>query len=455
MTPCTRRPGIQSNQQPDLRPDQRPEVRSGGAEPAVPIVSIDPDGADPHGEMARLRAAGPVVRIVLPGLPDTVYAWTVTRQDLLGQLSRHPDISRVAHRHWAAYRDGLIPDDWPLAGMFIGLTNMFFLDDPEHRRLRQMISRVFTARRVEQMTGDITRIVHDALDTLPDHRSPGTEGGVESAVDLRAHYAYTVPMGVICRLLGIPDPMRPRMRALVDALMRTGDKTAKDAADVETGRLELLGELVERRRTRPGADLTSALISVRDDDGDALTHRQLIDTLWLLVVAGHETTFTLITNAVRALLAHPDQLAHAKTLPPEDWSAVVEETLRYDGVINYLVAGYTKAAVPIGGTTIPPGQLLIGLYGGVGRDPDVHGPTADRFDITRANTQHLAFGVGAHYCLGAPLARLEARIALHELFDRHPDLALAVPDSDLTQVPSMFTNCPTALPVHLDGAPPR
>ncbi|WP_347813623.1 cytochrome P450, partial [Actinomadura sp. 6K520] len=422
-----------------------PSEPDGGAVVAaadVPVITIDPLGADPHREMARLRDAGPVVRIVLPGLPDGVHAWAVTRQHLLGELSRNPDISRVAQQHWAAYRDGLIPDDWPLAGMFIGLTNMFFLDDPQHRQLRRLVSGVFTARRVTALTDQITRIVNDALDTLPDHRDTG------GAVDLRAHFAYAVPMGVICHLLGIPEPMRPRFRALVDALIRTDNITPQDAAATETGRLDLLDELVELRRADPGTDLTSDLISAWDTDG-TLPHRQLVDTLWMLVVAGHETTFTLITNAVRALLTHPDIRARIPNFTHDDWAAVVEESLRWDGVINYLVAGYTTTAVPIRGATIPAGQLLVGLYGGVGRDPDVHGPTAHHFNPDRDDHTHLAFGVGAHYCLGAPLARLETRIALQELFTRHPDLRLTVPADQLTQVPSLFTNCPRELPITL------
>lgn len=410
--------------------------------PDAPVITIDPLGTDPHGEMARLRAAGPVVRIVLPGLPDGVHAWAVTRQDLLGELSRNPDISRVAHQHWAAYRDGHVPADWPLAGMFIGLDNMFFLDDPEHRRLRQLVSGVFTARRVTALSDQITQIVDDALDALPGHRRR------DGSVDLRAHFAYAVPMGVICHLLGIPVSMRPRFRALVDALIRTDNITPHDAAAIETGRLDLLDELVELRRAAPGTDLTSGLITAWDTDG-TLPHRQLLDTLWMLVVAGHETTFTLITNAVRTLLTHPDIHARTATFTQDDWAAVVEESLRWDGVINYLVAGYTTTAVPIGGTTIPAGQLLVGLYGGVGRDPDVHGPTAHQFDPGRPDHTHLAFGVGAHYCLGAPLARLETRIALQELFTYHPDLRLAVPAEQLTQVPSLFTNCPRELPVFL------
>ncbi|WP_329098119.1 cytochrome P450 [Actinomadura citrea] len=420
------------------------DAQTSDRQQSAPIVTIDPLGADPHAEMARLRAAGPVVRTVLPGLPDTVHAWMVTRQDLLSRLSRHPAVSRVAHRHWAAYRDGLIPADWPLAGMFIGLTSMLFLDDPEHQHHRRMISSVFTAKRVERLSADITRIVRHALDALPGRRGP------DGAVDLRAHYAYTVPMGVICHLLGIPESMRPQFRNLVDTLLRTDAKTAQDAAALEQGRLDLLDELVELRRARPGTDLTSSLITVRDNGGGALLHRQLLDTLWSLVIAGHETTLNLITNAVRALLTHPDQLAHAKALPPDGWSAVVEETLRWDGVINYLVAGYTTDTIPIGGVSIPPGQLLVSLYAGIGRDPDLYGSTADRYDITRVVSQQVAFGTGSHYCLGAPLARLESRIALCELFSRHPEVRLAVPDGDLRQVPSMFTNSPRALPVHID-----
>jgi len=177
-----------------------------------------------------------------------------------------------------------------------------------------------------------------------------------------------------------------------------------------------------------------------------------VDTLWLMVTAGHETTLNLITNTVRALLTHPDQRALA--LAGEvTWAAVIEEVLGWDAPIGNFLARYPRQDITIAGITIPAGDAVLAPYTAVGRDPAQHDTHADRFDITREPTKHLAFGGGPHICLGAPLARLEATIAVRELFVRYPDLELATAPEDLTPIASLFSNSIQTLPVHL--APPR
>lgn len=402
---------------------------------ALPVVRLDPTGADHHGEAARLRQLGPVVRVILPG---EVYAWAVTDHAHLAELITDARVSKD-WRNWTAIRSGQIADDWPLSGM-VKVTNMVTADGAEHHRLRKPLTRTFTRGRVEAMRPHITAIVDSLLDELPDHATG------DGSVDLRKWYAYPVPMQVICELVGVPTPWRPRLRELVDSIFRT-DTTPEEAVRTQRERHEMLHELVELHRHTPSDDLTSALIDTQLEDADALTDEELVDSLWLLLTAGHETTLSLITNAVRALLTHPEQLQLALAGGDETWAAVVEETLRWDAPIGNFLARYPIEDITIAGVTIPAGEAVLAAYSGVGRDFAQHGPEADRFDISRTQARHLSFGGGPHICLGAHLARWEARIALARLFDRHPNIRLA--NAELAPVPSLFSNSVVSLPVHL------
>jgi cytochrome P450 len=258
-------------------------------------------------------------------------------------------------------------------------------------------------------------------------------------------------MQVICELLGVPREWRSELRRLVDSIFRT-DTSSEEAVATERQRLTLLAELVRLRRDEPGEDLTSALITLREEDEAALSTEELIDTIWLLLTAGHETTLSLITNGVRALLTHPDQKAIAVAGDATTWSGVVEEVLRWDAPIGNFPARYPLEDVTIAGVTIAKGDAILAAYSGVGRDPRQYGPDADRFDVTRAPQRHLSFGGGPHVCLGAHLARLEAGIALPALFARYPDLRLAADPATLPPVPSFFSNSAAVLPVQLGQA---
>ncbi|OQO93603.1 cytochrome [Saccharomonospora piscinae] len=403
----------------------------------VPVVPLDPSGADHHGEAAKLRELGPVVRVVLPG---EVPAWAVTEHALLADLVTDPRVSKD-WRNWEAVRSGQITDDWPLVGM-IKVTNMVTADGAEHHRLRKPLTRTFTRGRVEAMRPRITAIIDALLDELPGHAD------ADGVVDLRQWYAYPVPMQVICELVDVPESWRPRLRELVDSIFRT-DTTSEEVVRTQRERLELLHRLVDLHREEPGDDLTSALITTQREDADALTDEELVDSLWLLLTAGHETTLSLIANAVRALLTHPDQLEIARAGDEDTWAAVVEETLRWDAPIGNFPARYPLEDITIAGVTIPKGDAILAPYSGVGRDPAQHGPDADRFDITRTQAKHLSFGGGPHICLGAHLARWEARIALPRLFERYPGLSLAAEASSLPAVPSLFSNSAASLPVRL------
>ncbi|MGP4114011.1 cytochrome P450 family protein [Streptomyces sp. 4N509B] len=410
--------------------------------PPPDAIALDPAAADHHGEAARLRALGPVVRVLLPG---GVPAWSITRHDLLAELVTDPRVSKDWH-HWQALMRGDIPEGWPLTGM-VRVTNMVTADGAEHHRLRRLVTQTLTPKRVQALAPRITALTRELLDALPSHADTG------GAVDLRAHFAYPLPMRVICDLLGIPEADRPRLRQLVDSIFRT-TTSPEEVIQTQHDIYDVLAGIITHRTRYPAGDLTSALIAARANDPEALSEEELAGTLWLMISAGHETTLSLIVNAVRALLTHPDQLTLARTGGDETWAAVVEETLRWDAPIGNFLARYPLEDVEIAGTTIPAGEAILAPYSAVGRDPEHHGPSAHVFDITREQRRHLAFGGGPHVCLGAPLARLEARLALPALFDRYPDLSLAVPATDLTPVPSLISNSVTTLPVHLQPRQP-
>ncbi len=405
----------------------------------VPHVVLDPGGRDHQGEAARLRDLGPVVRVTLPG---DVEAWSVARHDLLNQLVMDSRVSKDWH-NWGAMQRGEIPDDWPLIGM-VKVTNMVTADGAEHRRLRKLVSQTFTARRVEELRPRTTEVVDRLLDELP------SRADSDGTVDLRRHLAYPVPMQVISDLFGIPEYERPELRDAVDKIFRSDLDPSVVAAN-QVAVYQLLARVVELRGKERGDDLTSALITAREAEPDALSQEELVGTLLVMLSAGHETTLSLIVNAVRALLTHPDQLA--LTRGGEDmWPAVVEETLRWDAPIGNFPFRYPTEDIEIAGVTIPAGDPIMAPYSAVGRDTAHHGPEAGSFDITREQSRHLAFGHGVHACLGAPLARLEATITLRKLFARYPDLILGAAPQTLDPVPSMFSNSVSSLPVRLGRA---
>ncbi|MFF0481015.1 cytochrome P450 [Streptomyces sp. NPDC004435] len=401
---------------------------------AAPVV-LDPFVSDLDGESARLREAGPLARVVLPG---GVPCYAVTRhaeaRALLTDSRLVKDIGQ-----WGAWRRGEIPLDWPLIGLANPGKSMLTVDGEEHRRLRTLVAQALTARRVERLRAGIEELTSGLLDRLAEQPAGGT-------VDLKAEFAYPLPMNVVGELMGVDAADHPRMKALFDKFFSTQtppEEVPQMMADLGA----LFAGIVAGKKESPGDDLTSALIEA-SEDGDRLTTEEITNTLQLMVAAGHETTISLIVNAVVALETHPEQ--RALVLKGEvPWENVIEETLRWATPTSHVLIRFASEDIEVGDRVLPKGEALIVSHGAIGRDEVQHGGTAGDFDVTRSPIRHISFGHGPHVCPGAALSRLEASVALPALYARFPGLRLAVPREELRNKPVVTQNDLFDLPVVL------
>ena len=397
---------------------------------------LDPAGGCPHAELARLRELGDVVDVELPGGVPGV---AVVGHEALRELLAHPDVAK-APEHFAALRSGLVPEGWPLLA-FIATPGLLIADGADHRRLRTLVNRAFTPRRTEELRPRIVELTARLLDQV------AASAGETAEVDLRGLFAEPLPMAVICELLGVDEEYWDEAHTLSNRVIST-DSTPAEAIAANRSMFQLMAAVVERRTADPGSDLTSALIGARAQDGDRLSTEELVGTLMTLTVAGNETITHLITNAVRALSAHPGELARVRS-GSVGWAEVVEETLRWDGPVGFFPFRFPTRDLELGGTLIPAGTAVLAGYTAAGRDTAGLGPAAGEFHPSGASAGHLSFGHGVHFCLGAPLARLEGAVALEQLYTRFPDLAVAVPDEEVPRFGSFVNNGVRSLPVRL------
>lgn len=363
---------------------------------------------NPYPLYAQLREAGP---LTLPYGPMTIVARYADCQAVLNDPNSSNDRrkSSLASTRMQLTRKGVTPVlDKP---MFL------FLDPPDHTRLRRLVSKAFTPRVIGQLEPFVRQVVDDALDGAAER------GRFEVVSDL----AVPLPVAVICKMVGVPMADMSLFSDWSTLLARSLDPLTGHAPDeestarVKTSITEYFRQLIIRRRADPGEDLFSALVTL-EDSGDQLTEDELISTCAVLVMAGFETTVNLIANGVLALLRHPDQWA-ALARDPRRAAGAVEETLRYDPPVH-MVSRVATTEMEVGGATVEPGSFVVLVLGATGRDKTLVADP-ERFDAGRRASRHLAFSTGPHFCLGASIARLEAKLALARITQRVQGAKLA------------------------------
>jgi len=383
---------------------------------------------DPYAVHARLRAQRPVSAVIMPGGQP---AWLVTGYAEARAALADPRLRKST--------PGWQPDPDSIYGAIEG--HMLNRDPPDHGRLRRLVNRAFTARRVERLRPRITAITAGLLDAMSTQRE----------VDLLASFAFPLPITVICELLGIPVADRDDFRKWSASIISDAVSPEVFEADA-TAMVRYFRALLAAKRQWPADDLLSALITAREKGegevgGDGLRDNELVSMAFLLMLAGHETTVNLLASGMLALLLNPAELGRLRADPALIGGAV-EELLRYVSPVNHATYRVTAEPVEIGGARIGAGEPVIVALSSADRDPSRYA-YPERLDLGRDSSGHLAFGHGIHYCLGAPLARLEAEIAFGALLDRFGSMRLAVPADSLRWRPSTLIPGLEALPVQL------
>jgi cytochrome P450 len=400
----------------------------------TPRVDLfDPEfKANPYPTYARLRSEAPVHRVVLP---DGRGVWLVTRYE---------DVSTVLkdERFVKDWRKAMTPEQLaqipPIPEVMKPLArNMLDTDPPDHERLRSLVQKAFTPRLIERMRPRVQAIADALLDAVQER----------GEMDLIDDYAFPLPITVIAELLGVPAEDRNKFREWSNAAV-SGDTTQEYLEKILLPHMQAftdyLRAMFEEKRKNPKDDLISGLVRA-EEAGNTLSEDELLGMVFLLLIAGHETTVNLIGNGVLALLQHPDQLQKLRD-DPSLIKPAIEELLRYDGPVETSTERFAREDVAIGGTVIPKGEMVMIVLASADHDPERF-TAPDALDITRAHNRHLAFGKGIHFCLGAPLARMEGQIAIGTLLRRMPELRLADPPESLTWRPGMVLRGLKGLPV--------
>ncbi|HET6259558.1 cytochrome P450 [Pseudonocardia sp.] len=392
--------------------------------------SVEPDLmdpaliADPYGGYGRLREQGPVLR---GRTMDGGQAWYVTRQQdvrfVLGDPRFVNNPAAVPGVQVDNVRDKTLEKLGIPRELAHYLTESILdADGADHTRLRKLVSRAFTVRRVSELRPRVEAITAALLDGLP------------STVDLIEHFAYPLPITVICELVGVPEVDRPAWREWGIALLSMNPEVIPGAV---RDMVDHVRDLIRRRRAEPADDLLTALVHAQDEDGDRLSDDELVTMVLTLVMAGHETTAHLIGNGTVALLTHPDQLDLLRR-DPSLWPGAVHELMRFCGPVQITRLRYAAEDLDLGGVRVRAGDAVQAVLVSANFDPREY-TDPERLDVTRRPTGrgegHVGFGHGIHYCLGAALARQEGEVALCALFERFPDLALVNAQQEWVQIP--------------------
>ncbi|WP_437635633.1 cytochrome P450 family protein [Sorangium sp. So ce854] len=404
---------------------------------SIPDISSAQHKANPHPLYARLRAEAPVVRILFG---DGKPAWLVTRHADVASALKDPRLGKDPFRALTA-RERAAQTPWTPSFLRPLTKNMLDQDPPDHTRLRALVHQVFTPRRVEDLRGRIVTITEGLV----------ARARARGAIDLLEELALPLPIRVIGELLGIPEADWPRFRAWTNRMV--GLRTSLDmvrAAPSLYMLMRYLRALVGKRRRTGGDDLIAALVRA-EEEGSRLNEDELLAMVLLLVAAGHETTVNLIASGTLALLDDPESLDRMRREPGLVKPAV-EELLRFTSPVDLATERYTTEDVAFGEHVIPRGQRVFPVLGSANHDEQVFA-SPGRLALDREPNRHLGFGNGAHYCLGAPLARLEAQIAFPAIVRDLPGLRLAVPRASLTWRPSTVLRGLTRLPVTCAAAP--
>ncbi|WP_063731132.1 cytochrome P450 family protein [Streptomyces sp. RTd22] len=384
---------------------------------------------DLYPALAALREAGPVHRIAgTDGRP----AWLVTRYDDVRRAFADPRLS-LDKRHAA-------PGNYSGFSLPPALdTNLLNMDPPDHTRVRRLVVKAFTPGRVEKLREPVRRVAGELLDAIE----------AEGRADLLAAYAGQLPIIVICDLLGVPEGDRRDFRAWSDALITPDPARPQGAKEAVGAMLRFYTGLIAKKRAEPGDDLLSDLIRVRDDEtdggADRLSEDELTSLAFLILLAGYENTVHLIANSVLSLLDHPEFLKELRE-DPARIPAAFDELARYEAPAPLAIRRFPREDIEIGGVTIPAGETVLLSVASAHRDP-AHFQDPDALNPHIGRSGHLALGHGIHYCLGAPLARMETDIALATLLSRFPGLRLEVPREELRWRPTIRARGLISLPV--------
>ncbi|EFH84302.1 cytochrome P450 family protein [Ktedonobacter racemifer] len=386
--------------------------------------------ANPFPFYAQLRAEAPVFPVTLP---TKQRAWLVTRYDDV--LSILKDKRFAKDRRNAMTPEQLKKAPW-VPPMFKPLErNMLDLDSSDHTRLRTLVHKAFTPRLVEQMREQVQVLANELLDKVEP----------KGSMDLIADFALPLPLTVIGRILGVPAQDNHKFHRWTKILISGGtNRNLFVLVPSIMGFMAYLKKLIKERRTRPQDDLITALVQAKEGS-DQLSEDEILAMVFLLLIAGHETTVNLIGSGTLALLEHPDQLAKLQSEPTLIKPAI-EELLRFVCPVETATERYASEDITIEGVTIPRGELVLAAIGSANRDVNYFNDP-DTLDITRENNKHLAFGQGVHYCLGAPLSRLEGQIAISTLIQLMPDLRLSIAPEQVRWRGSFVLRGLEALPV--------